>query len=245
MRILSGIEKSFGTQKVLHGVDLELAPSGITCLLGASGCGKSTLLRIVAGLENADIGTIHALPEDCAMVFQDPRLLPWLTVRENLRLALPGLMPRREASALIEKTLTMVHLSPDTAHVMPRELSGGMAQRVGVARALLRSPRILLMDEPFAALDALTRSSLQDMLRELTRESLCLFVTHDISEAFRVAKRICVMHEGRIAHVFDENAFATRDARVTLRRRIVNLLGLREKEQTGHALPDDEAETAG
>jgi len=234
MRILSGIEKSFGTQKVLHGVDLELAPSGITCLLGASGCGKSTLLRIAAGLEKADIGTVLAQPKDCSMVFQDPRLLPWLTVRENLRLALPGLMPRREAAALIEKTLIMVHLSLDTAHAMPRELSGGMAQRIGVARALLRSPRILLMDEPFAALDAITRNSLQDMLRELTRESLCLFVTHDISEAFRVAKRICIMHKGRIAHVFDENDFATSENRTYLRRRIVNLLGLREKEPGNH-----------
>ncbi len=235
MLILRNIHKSFGDTSVLRGVDLELAPGGITCLLGASGCGKSTLLRIAAGLEQADSGTVYAQPEDCAVVFQDPRLLPWLTVRENLRLALPGLMPRRDAAATIEKTLKLVRLSPSTAHAMPRELSGGMAQRVGVARALLRAPHILLMDEPFAALDAITRASLQDLLRDIMQGSLCLFVTHDITEAFRVAKRICIMHEGVIAHVFEEEDFATETARAALRQNIVELLGLRDKESAAHS----------
>ncbi|WP_446424758.1 ATP-binding cassette domain-containing protein, partial [Mailhella sp.] len=150
MLILENIEKSFGETRVLSGVSLELAPAGITCLLGASGCGKSTLLRIAAGLERADAGTVHSRAEDCAMVFQDPRLLPWLSVGENLRLALSGLMPRREVSAAVERALAMVELPAATARALPRELSGGMAQRVGVARALLRKPRLMLMDEPFA-----------------------------------------------------------------------------------------------
>ena len=228
MLILENIEKSFGEKLVLSGVSLELAPAGITCLLGASGCGKSTLLRIAAGLEHADAGTIRSCAEDCAMVFQDPRLLPWLSVGETLHLALPGLTPRRDASAAVERALAMVELPAATAHALPRELSGGMAQRVGVARALLRKPRLMLMDEPFAALDAITRARLQDMLRTLMADSLCLFVTHDIAEAFRVAQRICVMHEGRIARTFKAEDFAEAEQRRALRRLIVEQLGIRE-----------------
>ena len=230
MLILENIHKSFGEKQVLRGVSLQLAPSGITCLLGASGCGKSTLLRITAGLEKADSGLVHASPKDCAMVFQDPRLLPWLTVGENLRLALPGTMPKREAALAVERALSLAALPASTARSMPRELSGGMAQRAGVARALLRSPRIMLMDEPFAALDALTRSHLQDMLRALMADSHCLFVTHDINEAFRVASRIFVMHEGRIARTFEGDDFASPEQCRALRKLIVELLGLREKE---------------
>ena len=229
MIILKNIHKSFGEKAVLRDVSLELAPSGITCLLGASGCGKSTLLRIAAGLEKADSGSVLASPEDCAMVFQDPRLLPWLTAGENLRLALPGSIRGREAAAEIEHALAMVELPASAARSMPRELSGGMAQRVGVARALLRKPRLMLMDEPFAALDAITRSHLQDMLRTLMRESHCLFVTHDISEAFRVAERICIMHEGRIARRFEADEFATQEQRRTLKHLIVEQLGIRDK----------------
>ena len=231
MLILENIHKSFGEKQVLRGVSLQLAPSGITCLLGASGCGKSTLLRIAAGLEKADSGAVRALPDGCAMVFQDPRLLPWLTAGENLRLALPGSMRGSEAAAEIERALAMVELPASAARSMPRELSGGMAQRVGVARALLRKPRLMLMDEPFAALDAITRANLQDMLRTLMGESHCLFVTHDISEAFRVAERICIMHEGRIARRFEAAEFSTQEQRRGLRKLIVEQLGLKDRER--------------
>ena len=141
MLILENIRKRFGEREVLRGLSLELAPSGITCLLGSSGCGKSTLLRIIAALEQADSGTVYANSEDCALVFQDPRLLPWLTVGENLRLALPGILNSRERQEAVEKALAMVELPASLCRAMPRELSGGMAQRVGVARALLRRPR--------------------------------------------------------------------------------------------------------
>ena len=231
MLILENIHKSFGEKAVLRDVSLELAPSGITCLLGASGCGKSTLLRIAAGLEKADSGSVNSQPEDCAMVFQDPRLLPWLTAGENLRLALPGSLSGREAAAGIERALAMVELPASAARSMPRELSGGMAQRVGVARALLRKPRLMLMGEPFAALDAITRANLQDMLRTLMRESHCLFVTHDISEAFRVAERICIMHEGLIARRFEAPEFATQEQRRGLRKLIVEQLGLKDRDR--------------
>ena len=229
MLILQNIRKRFGEKEVLRGLDLELAPSGITCLLGSSGCGKSTLLRITAGLEKADSGLVHARPEDCSMVFQDPRLLPWLTVGENLRLALPGTVRSREAAEAIDAALAMVELPAELSRAMPRELSGGMAQRVGVARALLRKPRIMLMDEPFAALDAMTRAHLQDMLRTLMQDAHCLFVTHDISEAFRVAGRICVMQEGNIARTFEASEFVTDEQRRALKRLIVEQLGIRDK----------------
>lgn len=229
MLILEDIRKAFGAKPVLQGLGLELAPSGVTCLLGPSGCGKSTLLRIAAGLESPDSGLVHARPEDCAVVFQDPRLLPWLTVGENLRLALPAMLPSREAAAGIEAALAMVELPPALSRAMPRELSGGMAQRVGVARALLRQPRILLMDEPFAALDALTRAHLQDMLRTLTADAHCLFVTHDIDEAFRVAQRIFLMQGGVLARRFDAGDFASPDQRRQLKKRIVQELGLRDR----------------
>ena len=155
--LIQGIHKRFGEHEVLRGATVSLAGEGITCLLGSSGCGKSTLLRVAAGLERADRGQVLVPAAECAMVFQDPRLLPWLTTGENLRLALPRRCP--DAAERIEKALAMVELSPALCRSMPRELSGGMAQRVGVARALLRSPRILLMDEPFASLDAITRES--------------------------------------------------------------------------------------
>ena len=229
MLILENIRKRFGEREVLRGLSLELAPSGITCLLGSSGCGKSTLLRIIAALEQADSGTVYANSEDCALVFQDPRLLPWLTVGENLRIALPGILNSRERQEAVEKALAMVELPASLCRAMPRELSGGMAQRVGVARALLRRPRIMLMDEPFAALDAMTRANLQNMLRPLMQGSHCLFVTHDISEAFLVASRICVMQEGLIAHIFEETEFSSSEQRRALKKFIVEQLGIREK----------------
>lgn len=226
MRLLEGIEKSFDGRSVLRGVTLDLVPHGVTCLLGASGCGKSTILRIAAGLERADAGHVLTDPALSAIVFQDPRLLPWLTVEENLRLALPAFCP--DAPARIKSVLDMVQLSLRLLRSMPRELSGGMAQRVGVARALLRTPDILLMDEPFAALDAITRSKLQDMLLSVTGDRSCLFVTHDIHEAFRLARCICVMDRGVITDAFPSEDFSEPDRRAAVRRLILRHLNLKE-----------------
>ena len=205
MQALTGIQKTLGNQLILQSVDLSLIEGGINCLLGPSGCGKSTLLRITAGLLPADAGTIHIDPAQCAIVFQEPRLLPWLTVKENLALALPSHIPSHQRSERITQTLHQVKLGNNTPsqniqNLMPRELSGGMAQRVGIARALLRQPRILLMDEPFAALDAITRADLQHMLMQLIKQqhTTCLFVTHDINEATTIGDQISIMRQGRI-----------------------------------------------
>lgn len=197
MPALDSVSKSFGSHKVLAGISLSLA-EGISCLLGHSGCGKSTLLRIAAGLIPADAGRVLIDPAQCVMVFQEPRLLPWLTVAENLALALHS-GDKQQYGGRIRAALDRVQLE-NVEHLLPRELSGGMAQRVGLARALLRQPKFLLMDEPFASLDAITRGDLQKMLVTLIAEQkiTCLFVTHDISEALLMANHIHVMQDGKI-----------------------------------------------
>ncbi|MDR2452277.1 MAG: ATP-binding cassette domain-containing protein [Candidatus Accumulibacter sp.] len=204
MLILSRVRFAFAHHTVLHDITLDVREDGINCLLGASGGGKSTLLRVTAGLLVPDEGTVHITPEDCAVVFQDPRLLPWLTVEENLALALPARLERRQRDRAVAAILEEVQLAGLQKH-LPDELSGGMAQRVGLARALLRRPRFLLMDEPFAALDAITRSELQQMLLELIRRQrvTCLFVTHDINEALAIGDAIFVLRGGCVAERFD------------------------------------------
>ena len=199
--ILDSVRKAYGAHTVLDGVSLSLAESGINCLLGPSGCGKSTLLRITASLIPPDAGRVLINPGQSAVVFQEPRLLPWLSVEENLALAtLSG--SGREKRRQISEALALVQLE-NVEHLLPRELSGGMAQRTGLARALLRRPRFLLMDEPFAALDAITRGDLQKMIITLIAEQkmACLFVTHDINEALLIASHIHVIQDGKI--VFD------------------------------------------
>lgn len=184
--------------------DLSLAlPAGsLTAVVGQSGCGKTTLLRLIAGLERPDAGALRwnggASPR-VGYVFQEPRLMPWLTVARNVALtAAPG--------ADISGALAAVGLSA-FAEALPAQLSGGMAQRVSVARALAQQAGLILMDEPFSALDAFTRAQLQDDLVSLWQEkrAAILFVTHDIEEACRLAQRIVVLREGRLhaTHVID------------------------------------------
>jgi sulfonate transport system ATP-binding protein len=184
----------------LRGVDLFIGAHEFVSLVGTSGCGKSTLLRIVSGLEKPSDGFIRldqrpvsGPTSDVAIVFQDPRLMPWLNVRDNVRLALLKL-PRNEQNSRIDAALTKVGLTA-FAVALPRQLSGGMAQRVALARALVRKPSVLLLDEPFSALDALLRMKLQDHLGELWRNEkfTVLFVTHDVQEAVILSDRVVVM----------------------------------------------------
>ena len=199
IRAFTDIHLRFAQREVLRGLTLNVAAGGITCLLGPSGCGKSTLLRIAADLLRPNSGTVSLPAAQTAMVFQEPRLLPWLTVAENLGLALSP-QPSENSRNRIRQVLSCVRLN-GVEDLMPRELSGGMAQRVGIARALLRNPAFLLMDEPFASLDAITRGELQTMLTGLIAQqrTTCLFVTHDIQEALHIASHLAVLHNGVIA----------------------------------------------
>jgi putative spermidine/putrescine transport system ATP-binding protein len=207
---VSGAEKAFGSATVLGGVNLGVAQGEFVSLLGPSGCGKTTLLRIVAGLLGVDRGTVKldgqditALPphkRDVGVVFQNYALFPHLTVAENVAF---GLKARRRTAAdtreAVKKFLELVHLS-DFADRSVRALSGGQQQRVAVARALAVRPKLLLLDEPFSALDRKLRETMQIDLRRLLRElgTTSVFVTHDQEEALTMSDRIAVMNKGAI-----------------------------------------------
>lgn len=197
---------------VLAGIDLRVGRHEIVALVGTSGSGKSTLLRIVAGLEAPNAGrvTLDGRPlagptPEVAMVFQEPRLMPWLTAAANVRLAVLDL-PRAEQERRIAAVLAQVGLT-DFADALPSKLSGGMAQRVAIARALARDPAILLLDEPFSALDSFTRTRLQQHLLDLWREArfTILLVTHDLDQAVALADRIVVLRgpPGRAHRTFE------------------------------------------
>ncbi|MFP5514336.1 MAG: ABC transporter ATP-binding protein [Alphaproteobacteria bacterium] len=190
-----GLIRNFGNGNVLDGLSLDLQPGSFTALLGRSGCGKSTLLRTLAKLDPAPEGTVQ-LPEERAVVFQEPRLVPWMRVLRNVTLGLRH--PDAEARGLA--ALAEVGLS-HRARAWPLTLSGGEAQRAALARALVREPRLLLLDEPFAALDALTRMRMQGLVETLWRAHApaVLLVTHDVDEALLLADRAVVMANGRIA----------------------------------------------
>ncbi|PHK95353.1 sulfonate ABC transporter ATP-binding protein [Pseudoroseomonas rhizosphaerae] len=190
------LTRRFGANTVLDGLDLDLAPGSFTALLGRSGSGKSTLLRTLAELDPVPKGARLDLPRPVAVAFQEPRLLPWKTVWQNVALGLPG----REARSRAEAALEEVGLS-HRVEAWPATLSGGEAQRTALARALVRSPRLLLLDEPFAALDALTRIRMHALVLELWRHHgpTTLIVTHDVDEAVLLADRVLVLENGRIA----------------------------------------------
>lgn len=194
---LDAVTKRFprAATPVLSDVSLQVQRGECVSVLGASGCGKSTLLGIVAGLDSPTSGTVRTPNGAPALMFQDSLLFPWLTARRNVELALRlrG-VPRAERRAEAQRLLELVHLRQH-ADKRPHELSGGMRQRVALARALAQGAEVLLMDEPFAALDAITRDVLHDELTRIRRETgvTILFVTHNVREAIRLGDRVVLL----------------------------------------------------
>ncbi|PAS96523.1 MAG: ABC transporter ATP-binding protein [Candidatus Dactylopiibacterium carminicum] len=196
---VSGLRKSFGDFAALGPVSFSSGAERIISVIGPSGCGKSTLLRLIAGLEQASAGSItldgQAItgPDPrVSVAFQEPRLMPWLDVAQNIALAVWDWPAERREQA-VQATLAKVGLS-QFAHALPKQLSGGMAQRVGLARALVGEPALLLLDEPFGALDPLTRIRMQEHLLEIVGDEgpAILLITHDIEEALVLSDRILV-----------------------------------------------------
>jgi len=194
--ILREVSRSFGGKTILDRISLDIEPGQFVALLGESGSGKTTLLRALAGLDNDADRTGHiSAPDNVSVLFQDARLLPWLSVGENLRLGLR----RSDNTSAVSQILKAVGLD-DKADVWPATLSGGQKQRAALARSLLREPTLLLADEPFGALDALTRLRMQALLFQLVeqRRPTVILVTHDVDEALLLADRILVLKDGRI-----------------------------------------------
>lgn len=194
--------KRFGEKSVLQGVDLDIPAGQFVAIVGRSGCGKSTLLRLIAGLDDPTEGDlavdgegIQGIREDTRMLFQDARLLPWRRAVANVQV---GVKSKNKEKAL--EALAQVGLA-DRANEWPGVLSGGQRQRVALARALAGSPRLLLLDEPLGALDALTRIDMQELIESLWRDQqfTAVLVTHDVSEAVALADRVILIENGRIA----------------------------------------------
>ncbi|MBX3536521.1 MAG: ATP-binding cassette domain-containing protein [Chelatococcus sp.] len=214
----------------LADVDLVLPPGSFTVVVGRSGCGKSTLLRLLAGLVAPTAGDIrhadgHRPTIGC--VFQEPRLMPWLSVTGNAGFGLVGKVPKAEIASRVAAALALVGLT-EFRDAYPDQLSGGMASRVGLARALVLEPELLLLDEPFAALDAFTRRGLQAELTDiwLARRPTVVFVTHDVEEALLLADQVVHMDKGRIIGrrpvPLPRPRDATDQALVTMRRAILD-----------------------
>ncbi|MBC7682644.1 MAG: ATP-binding cassette domain-containing protein [Ferruginibacter sp.] len=203
---LQSLTKRYGDRTVLHNTQLTIEPGQFVAIVGRSGCGKSTLLRLVAGLEAASGGSlqldsesIDGIREDTRIMFQDARLLPWRKVIDNVLIGLP-----KSAREQGEKVLAQVGLA-DRQKDWPAKLSGGQRQRVALARALVHNPRLLLLDEPLGALDALTRIEMHRLIEGLWEKHkfTALLVTHDVQEAVALADRVILIEDGRIA--LDEN----------------------------------------
>lgn len=262
----NNVTKSFGGVTVLDKIRLDIAPGEFVTIVGASGCGKSTLLRIMAGLEFADCGTIACGDRridgpgvERAMVFQDYSLFPWLNVIDNVmfsrrlaantsdNLALERGAEERRAETL----LSLVGLSK-ARNTFPSQLSGGMRQRVAIARALMSKPSILLMDEPFGALDAQTREVMQELVLDVARNegTTIVFVTHDVEEAIYLGARVVLMspHPGRIDSIYPVPFGQSRNADIRLdpqflelKRRIMG----RVRETVTASFSTDEAQVSG
>ncbi len=240
-----GLAKSFtlNGQKlnVLRGLDLDVRGGEVLAIVGPSGSGKTTLLRVLAGLETPELGEVRidgvpvrGVGTERAVIFQEPRLLPWLTVIDNVSFGLEVRgVSRQEARERARRSIQLVGLR-DFADAWPRQLSGGMAQRVGIARALTVQPEILLLDEPFGALDAMTKITMQEELTRIWREErvTMILVTHDLEEAIYLADRVLVLakEHGARPRLIDVPLRRPRDRGetefVAMRRRLMAEFGL-------------------
>ncbi|MEZ7756964.1 ABC transporter ATP-binding protein [Microbacterium paraoxydans] len=240
---LDGIARSFplaqGRREVLRGIDLDIAAGEIVAVVGPSGCGKSTLLRLIGGLDTPTRGTIRLdgsgvadVDERTAIAFQEPRLLPWRTLAQNVELGLPRGVSRRAGRTRVSELLQLVGLE-HAADQRPREVSGGMAQRASLARALARNPGVLLLDEPFGALDALTRLRMHDLLLKIhaAEPTTVLLVTHDVEEALYLADRVLLLRT-----VGDADDTASSVART------IRVPGIRPRDRADRGLADLRAE---
>ncbi|MBX4954616.1 ATP-binding cassette domain-containing protein [Rhizobium lentis] len=204
---LTGLEKSFGANRVLRGINLHIPAGQFVAVIGKSGCGKSTLLRLLMGLDAPSAGELRFEGADGAtaspntrIVFQEPRLLPWLSVADNVAIGLGDGINAQAALEAAGVVLADVQLG-EKAREWPAKLSGGQRQRVALARALVSRPGVLALDEPLGALDALTRISMQELINRVWRDLgfTAVLVTHDVSEAVHLADRVIVLDEGRVA----------------------------------------------
>jgi sulfonate transport system ATP-binding protein len=253
---LDALSKTYadGTE-ALRAVSMDLDAGEIVALVGGSGCGKTTLLRLIAGLDVASSGMIRVAEERVegphaavGIVFQEPRLLPWLSVADNVGFGLEAL-PANERKNLIDHALDKVGLATYGAR-WPRELSGGQQQRIAIARAFVTMPKVLLLDEPFSALDAFTRKSLHEHLLSLWQETrpTILMVTHDVEEAITLADRVVVMrpHPGRLLETISVNQPRPRDILSVgfdkVKRRVLHALdrSLQPEKSTRQALGSEE-----
>ncbi len=203
---LHGVTKQFGDHRVLHGIDLAIEPGQFVAVVGPSGCGKSTLLRLIAGLDTPTSGSIavdgaaRGWRDIVRLMFQEPRLLPWQRVAANVAVGLTQAPDRQARRTQAELALHEVGLA-GRENAWPSVLSGGQKQRVALARALVSHPRLLLLDEPLGALDALTRLEMQDLIERVWQEKgfTAIVVTHDVSEAVTLADRILLLENGAVA----------------------------------------------
>ncbi|UVI29050.1 ABC transporter ATP-binding protein [Paenibacillus spongiae] len=235
---IKGLSKVYkgrnGDVTALQNTDLTIRQNEFVCVVGPSGCGKTTLLNIIAGLEDATSGSVRVDGQDVrgpgkerGVVFQQYALFPWKTVLKNVEfgLKLRG-MGKTERKEIAEKYLNLVGLK-DFAHAYPKELSGGMKQRVAIARAYAVQPEVLLMDEPFGALDAQTRAQLQEELLKTwqTEKKTCFFITHDVDEAVILAQKVIIMsaRPGRIKEIVDVDIPYPRDQSTKLDERFVQI----------------------
>jgi sulfonate transport system ATP-binding protein len=205
---LRGVSRSFAAsergvpaRQVLSDVTLEISPGEIVALIGPSGCGKSTLLRQIIGLDapssgevSIDCSALVGIDQRCAIAFQEPRLLPWRSIVRNVEIGLPRGTDRSIGHSRVAELLQLVQLE-ESSQFRPREVSGGMAQRAALARALARGPGVLVLDEPFGALDALTRLTMQDLLLDIHRAepATIILVTHDVDEALYLSDRVVLL----------------------------------------------------